>query len=103
MGGYDGERMVSSVEVFDPRMESWTMAEPMNFSRGYGATVVLGDHLLTIGGVEDQETIVESVCCFHFILSIHLLSIVLFAIPNMPSFLFVMNRLSIAVKVLVGL
>ena len=68
MGGYDGEGMVSSVEVFDPRMECWAMAEPMNFSRGYGATVVLGDHLLTMGGVEDQETIVESVCCFHFIL-----------------------------------
>ncbi|TVU03060.1 hypothetical protein EJB05_51388, partial [Eragrostis curvula] len=39
MGGYDGESMVSSVEIYDPRLNAWRMADPMHTPRGYAAAV----------------------------------------------------------------
>lgn len=65
MGGFDGNEMVSSVEVFDPRIGSWMNGEPMNQSRGYSAVAVLKDSIYVIGGVEVGADIIDTVC-WHF-------------------------------------
>ncbi|TVU25142.1 hypothetical protein EJB05_27624 [Eragrostis curvula] len=49
MGGYNGESMVSSVEIYDPRLNAWRMADPMHTPRGYAAAVYLNDSLFLIG------------------------------------------------------
>lgn len=61
--------MVPSVEIFDPRLGSWMIGEPMDQSRGYSCAAVLKDSLYVIGGVkpgdgEKHETIVDTVCYF---------------------------------------
>lgn len=65
IGGYDGKKMVSSVETFDPRMGSWLMDEPMKFARGYAASVVLDNALLVIGGSLDGDNVTENVSNLH--------------------------------------
>ncbi|KAK6786530.1 hypothetical protein RDI58_015055 [Solanum bulbocastanum] len=64
LGGYDGEKMVSSVEILDPRFGSWVMGEQMNSTRGYSGAVVIGGKIFVIGGVNDQEEILNSVECY---------------------------------------
>ncbi|KAG5600103.1 hypothetical protein H5410_031473 [Solanum commersonii] len=64
LGGYDGEKMVSSVEILDPRFGSWVMGEQMNGPRGYSGAVVIGGKIFVIGGVNDQEEILNSVECY---------------------------------------
>lgn len=61
MGGFDGEKMVSSVEIFDPRNDSWMEGEPLNHVRGNASAAVLGDSLFVIGGVDGQNDIVDKV------------------------------------------
>lgn len=68
MGGYDGLKMVASVEVFDPRASSWIMSDPMNVIRGYAAAAVHGDSLYVIGGVKDGQNIVDTVSTFSLFL-----------------------------------
>lgn len=62
MGGCDGVRMHSTVEIFDPRMNSWTLGESMNNSRGYSGAVVVGGRLYVIGGLKEKHDILETVC-----------------------------------------
>ena len=64
MGGYDGEKMVSSNETFDPRLNSWVMGEPMKSGRGYTAAAVLGNSLFAIGGVKEDKNIKDMVRSF---------------------------------------
>jgi N-acetylneuraminic acid mutarotase len=61
IGGYNGDRMVSSVEIFDPRRNSWRVGDPMNFPRGYASTVTLGDNVFVIGGLQSSEKFMDSV------------------------------------------
>ncbi|XP_059301760.1 uncharacterized protein LOC132053658 isoform X2 [Lycium ferocissimum] len=61
LGGYDGENMVSSVEILDPRFGSWVMGEKMNSPRGYSGAVVIGGKIFVIGGVNDQEEILDTI------------------------------------------
>lgn len=61
-GGYDTDEMVPTVEVYDPRMSVWVMAEPMHFSRGYASTAVLGGSIYAIGGVDNCDNILDIVC-----------------------------------------
>lgn len=61
--------MVPSVEIFDPRLGSWIIGEPMDQSRGYSCATVLKDSLYVIGGVKPgdgkkPEIIVDTVCYF---------------------------------------
>lgn len=61
--------MVPSMEIYDPRLGTWVMGEPMNQARGYLATVVLHDSIYAIGGIRADEgiDIVETVSYFcHF-------------------------------------
>lgn len=53
--------MVSSVEVYDPRMESWIVGEPMNKTRGYAAAGVINESIYIIGGVLIDDKILNTV------------------------------------------
>jgi N-acetylneuraminic acid mutarotase len=53
--------MVSSVEIFDPRRNSWRVGDSMNFPRGYASTVTLGDNVFVIGGLQSSEKFMDSV------------------------------------------
>jgi len=61
LGGFDGDKMVQSIEVFDPRLGTWTMGEPMSHPRGYCAAVVVKESIYMIGGVKVGEDIVDIV------------------------------------------
>ncbi|RVX03085.1 Kelch-like protein 12 [Vitis vinifera] len=64
LGGYDGTNMVPTVEVFDPRIGSWMTGESMNDPRGYSGAVVLGESIYVIGGLKDNEEILDTVECY---------------------------------------
>lgn len=53
--------MVPTVEVFDPRIGSWMTGESMNDPRGYSGAVVLGESIYVIGGLKDNEEILDTV------------------------------------------
>jgi hypothetical protein len=61
MGGYDGDKMVSSIEIYDPRLNAWRMGDPMNTPRGYAAAVNLDDSLFLIGGMQSNVQILDTV------------------------------------------
>lgn len=66
VGGHDGNRMVSSVEVFDPRVGSWMMGESLNDSRAYSGAAVIADSIYVIGGLNEDQGILDTVCkCIH--------------------------------------
>lgn len=54
--------MVSSIETFDPRLNIWEMGEPMMFERGYAATAVLGNAIVTLAGIKDDKLLADTVC-----------------------------------------
>ncbi|XP_020677298.1 influenza virus NS1A-binding protein-like [Dendrobium catenatum] len=64
MGGYDGGKMVSSVEIYDPRANAWMPGEPMKCNRGYGASALLGNSVFIIGGIENGENMIETIECY---------------------------------------
>ena len=64
VGGFNGQKRVSSVEIFEPRLNVWMMGEPMKFARGDAAAAVLGNSLFAIGGIDDEKEIVDTVCRF---------------------------------------
>lgn len=55
IGGFDGERMVSSVEIYDPRRGTWMEGEGMRDLRGYSAVAVVKDTIYVIGGYKGEE------------------------------------------------
>uniref|UniRef100_A0A0A9EXB8 Uncharacterized protein n=1 Tax=Arundo donax TaxID=35708 RepID=A0A0A9EXB8_ARUDO len=36
VGGHDGNSLASTVEIFDPRANSWRIGSPFSVARGYG-------------------------------------------------------------------
>lgn len=61
LGGYDGDRMVPMVEVFDPRAGSWMVEDSLHDSRGYFGAVVMGDAIYVIGGLDNDNQILDTV------------------------------------------
>jgi hypothetical protein len=61
MGGYNGDKMVSSVEIFDPRLNAWRMGDPMSSPRGYAAAVTLDGSVYLIGGLKSNVQILDTV------------------------------------------
>lgn len=62
MGGYDGDTIVPTVEVFDPRVGLWMNGESMNSSRGYFGAIVMGDTIYVVGGLSNDDEILDTVC-----------------------------------------
>jgi hypothetical protein len=60
-GGWKGTGTVSSVEIFDPATESWTLAAPMHRARMSAAGVVLADGRVVVGGGEDTGDYLSSI------------------------------------------
>jgi hypothetical protein len=59
------KEMVATVEMYEPRMPSWVMVEPMNYTRGYHSSAVLGGSIYTFGGVKGEaDTILDVVGCY---------------------------------------
>ena len=58
-GGYEGpwatKRIVATVRCFDPVLHSWTEMTPLTTPRYGAAMVVLGEHLLIIGGFDTRR------------------------------------------------
>jgi N-acetylneuraminic acid mutarotase len=71
MGGYDGIKMVSSVEIYDPRLNAWRMGEPMTAPRGYAAAVNVDNSLFLIGGMRSNVQILDTVSN-HLVASMHM-------------------------------
>lgn len=69
LGGFDGNTMIPSVEIFDPRLETWMVGEPMNHPRGYSAASVVNDSIYMIGGVKFGEEILDNVSVTVILLS----------------------------------
>ncbi|KAK6943206.1 Development/cell death domain [Dillenia turbinata] len=61
LGGYDGSNTVSTVEIYEPRMDSWMAGVPMNHPRGYFAAAVIRDSLYVVGGMKDDTNLLETV------------------------------------------
>lgn len=61
IGGYDGVQMVPTAEVFEPRVGSWMMLEPMKYARGYMGCVTLGNFFCVISGMQENDQILDSV------------------------------------------
>lgn len=61
LGGYDGDQMLSTVEIFDPRANSWRIGSPFSVPRGYGCAVTADDNVYLIGGSESNGETVETV------------------------------------------
>jgi len=64
VGGYDGSNRISTVEIFDPRTNSWRIGSPFSIARGYGCAVTMDDNLFYIGGVNDAGETVDTVSLF---------------------------------------
>lgn len=61
VGGYDGNSKISTVEIFDPRANSWRIGSPSSIARGYGCAVTADNNLYLIGGVNDAGETLETV------------------------------------------
>jgi len=48
-GGWDGQRFVNNVFVFDPGVSQWMEIEPMPTARGYAAAAVAGVEFMCWG------------------------------------------------------
>ena len=53
--------MVSTVEIFDPRLNAWKMGDPMSNPRGYASAVTFDDSLFVLGGLRSNEQILDTV------------------------------------------
>lgn len=53
--------MVSSAEIYDPRLNAWRMGDPMTSPRGYAAAVNLDGSVYLIGGLQSNVQILDTV------------------------------------------
>jgi hypothetical protein len=60
-GGWTGTDTLSSVEIFDPATESWTLAAPMHQARMSAAGAVLSDGRVVVGGGEAAGDYLSSI------------------------------------------
>jgi len=58
-GGYDGPRLIATVEIYDPRTDRWTDARPLPLPRGDFTMATLPDgRVLVAGGLEGKDSLV---------------------------------------------
>lgn len=51
-GGFDGNQRLDIVEIYEPRMDAWTITTPMNFSRDGVSLASYGGFIHAIGGID---------------------------------------------------
>ncbi|KAI3886783.1 hypothetical protein MKW92_045415 [Papaver armeniacum] len=56
--------MVSSVDVFGPRKNSWIVSDEMNEARGYATTSVIVESIFVISGLKDGKLLTDTVECY---------------------------------------
>ena len=54
-GGWDGQRYVGTVFIYDSQNEAWTEGTPMTTERGLAAAAVLAGHLYVVGGYDGTQ------------------------------------------------
>lgn len=64
LGGFDGNTMVPSTEIYDPRLDVWIRGDTMNKSRGYCAATAFKESIYVIGGLKSDQRIVDTVGYF---------------------------------------
>ena len=55
IGGFDGEQIHSSVEIFNPRTEEWSFGPQLNHARSGVKACVYHDKIFVIGGYDGIE------------------------------------------------
>jgi hypothetical protein len=55
MGGYDGERVRSSVLIFDPALNAWTQGPAMLGRRSNAAAAACAGHIYAFGGTANDQ------------------------------------------------
>ncbi len=53
LGGWDGQRYVDTVFVYDVAANRWTTCTPLPLARGFSAAAILNDALYVVGGYAD--------------------------------------------------
>lgn len=53
--------MVATVEVFDPRADSWMMVESMNEAKTNHGAVVIEDVIYSLGGLDEDMEVLDTV------------------------------------------
>ena len=61
IGGYDGQRVFSTVEEYDPATDTWTKKASMPTARGGLSTSVVNGKIYAIGGLRRQGGVREAV------------------------------------------
>ncbi|KAI3836819.1 hypothetical protein MKW98_005152 [Papaver atlanticum] len=56
--------MVSSVEVFDPRKNSWIVSDEMKEDIGYATAAVIGESIFVISGLKDGKLLTDTAECY---------------------------------------
>ncbi|KAI3917825.1 hypothetical protein MKW92_028643 [Papaver armeniacum] len=64
LGGYDGSKMISSVEMYDPRMQLWIAHQNMKEPRGYSSAAVVGETIFAISGLKEGKMLIDTVFTF---------------------------------------
>ncbi|WKX94003.1 hypothetical protein Q1695_011344 [Nippostrongylus brasiliensis] len=59
-GGNSGNQILNSVEVYDPRACRWTIAQPMLKKRRQAGVTVFRDHVVVVGGSDEEYTALSS-------------------------------------------
>ena len=51
-GGFDGNKRLDQVEMYEPRMNAWKVVTPMNTYRDGVCMAAYGGYLFAIGGID---------------------------------------------------
>lgn len=60
-GGYDGEKVLNSCEIYDINSQKWTSISDMNTGRMYFNGTLKKDLVYVIGGINDKEEILNHI------------------------------------------
>jgi N-acetylneuraminic acid mutarotase len=56
-GGWDGQKYLNTVYMYDPSRDSWTIRSPMPTSRAYAGAVVSESKIFIIGGYDGKQAL----------------------------------------------
>ncbi|KAI3941058.1 hypothetical protein MKW92_045334 [Papaver armeniacum] len=56
--------MISSVEMYDPRMQLWIAHQNMKEPRGYSSAAIVGEIIFAISGLKEGKMLIDTVECY---------------------------------------